>query len=296
MGSQGTSPALEPKRQTAKKWFFRAAGFGAGFAVAIAVIVGIFAWYSSRPKPEKPWNTKAITAAYEGLASREEEKSIYLMLTYSLENTTDSDYRIPGNTKMMLRRNKGNLEEVGKDLVIWDTFIPSHHKVVYKFSVPVGDIFDVVKANKNESEMIKFLSEQLKQIDGFVMFDELNRYEIVFPSGWNTLSNTAAGTTPTPAGPSQRPLIGATKVYRGFVYAFDGSKWKRGGRARRYDKGDLKSWSDDQYDPLNLLSREEKAKRPLSETQIRQVANQFGVSYEEAWEDAKQQGYQVPSK
>ena len=55
-------------------------------------------------------------------------------------------------------------------------------------------------------------------------------------------------------------------------------------------------WSDDQYDPLNLLSKEEKAKRVLTGEEIRRVADQFGVSYEEAAEEAKQQGYLVPPK
>jgi NACalpha-BTF3-like transcription factor len=53
--------------------------------------------------------------------------------------------------------------------------------------------------------------------------------------------------------------------------------------------------SDDQYDPLKLYPKEEKAKRTLTEEQIRKVAEQFSVSYEEASEDAKQQGYQVPT-
>jgi len=53
--------------------------------------------------------------------------------------------------------------------------------------------------------------------------------------------------------------------------------------------------SDDQYDPLKLFSKEEKAKIKLTEVQIRKVADQFGVSYQEASEEAKTHGYQVPT-
>jgi hypothetical protein len=53
-------------------------------------------------------------------------------------------------------------------------------------------------------------------------------------------------------------------------------------------------WSADQYDPLGLFSKEEKAKRLLSVSQIQAVANNFGVSYQDALQDAKNQGYQVP--
>jgi len=69
-------------------------------------------------------------------------------------------------------------------------------------------------------------------------------------------------------------------------------------RASKYNvqTGKLEPSSDDQYDPLNLLSKDEKAKRILTEGQIQQVATQFGVSYDEAWQDAKDQGYQVPQR
>ena len=52
--------------------------------------------------------------------------------------------------------------------------------------------------------------------------------------------------------------------------------------------------SEAKYDPLNLFSKEEKAKRTLTEEEIRSVADQFGVTYAEASEDAKAQGYKVP--
>jgi len=92
------------------------------------------------------------------------------------------------------------------------------------------------------------------------------------------------------------PLTGATKAYRGFTYTFNGTRWVKGSTASRYnDKtGNMEPWSDDQYDPLNLFSKEEKAKTTLTVEQIRKVAEQFGVTFEEARDEAKQQGYQVP--
>lgn len=93
-------------------------------------------------------------------------------------------------------------------------------------------------------------------------------------------------------------LTGATKAYQGFTYTFNGTKWVKGAKAQKYNEKtqDMEPWSDDQYDPLNLFSKEEKAKRVLTVEEIRKVADQFDVSYEEAREEAKQQGYQVPPK
>lgn len=100
-----------------------------------------------------------------------------------------------------------------------------------------------------------------------------------------------------PSDETNRPFIGATKAYRGFTYWFDGTKWVKGNKAEKYnDKTQqMEPWSDDQYDPLGLFTRDEKSKRVLAEAQIRSVANQFSVSYEDALQEAKQQGYKVPS-
>jgi len=91
-------------------------------------------------------------------------------------------------------------------------------------------------------------------------------------------------------------LTGAAKAYGGFTYTFNGTRWVKGNKASRYNEktGNMEPWSDDQYDPLSLFSKEEKAKRTLTVELIRKVAEQFGVTYEEARGEAKQQGYQVP--
>jgi len=69
----------------------------------------------------------------------------------------------------------------------------------------------------------------------------------------------------------------------------------KGQRALSFDSsGNSRRLSGDQYDPLGLFTREQKAKRVLEEEQIRRVASQFGVSYEEALEEAKSQGYIPP--
>ena len=91
-------------------------------------------------------------------------------------------------------------------------------------------------------------------------------------------------------------MSGAQKNYRGFVYTFDGKRWNKGNTALRETKdGKFEPLSDDQYDPLNLFSKEEKAKRTLTQEQILQVANAFSVSYADALADAKAQGYQLPA-
>jgi hypothetical protein len=94
----------------------------------------------------------------------------------------------------------------------------------------------------------------------------------------------------------QTSFTGAAKAYRGFTYRFNGTRWVKEAEALKYNEKTqgMDPLSEDQYDPLNLFSKKEKAMRTLKVEQIRSVADQFGVTYAEAWEDAKAQGYMVP--
>ena len=96
--------------------------------------------------------------------------------------------------------------------------------------------------------------------------------------------------------PTVESLTGATTAYLGFTYTFNGSKWIRGSKAQSYNPKTqgMDPWSANQYDPLGLFSKEERARTLLSESQIQDVAMKFGASYQEAWQDAKDQGYKVP--
>jgi hypothetical protein len=63
-------------------------------------------------------------------------------------------------------------------------------------------------------------------------------------------------------------LTGATTAYLGFTYTFNGSKWIKGSKAQSYNPKtqNMDPWSADQYDPLGLFSKEEKAIRLLTES------------------------------
>ena len=102
------------------------------------------------------------------------------------------------------------------------------------------------------------------------------------------IDRTAADTT---------AFIGSRKDYLGYTYTFDGKSWHKGEKAQRYveSTGKIEPASDDQFDPLGLLTKTEKSKRLLTQEQIIRVAEKFGVSYEAVWADAKAQGYQVPA-
>src|ERR1035441_9449765 len=91
-----------------KKILLRSAGFGAGFALTLCIVGGGFIWYSERPRPPKPWNRNAITASGApafGVSS----DGKHIEFSYSLLNTTNTDYKVDLDTqiKLMMKSQDG---------------------------------------------------------------------------------------------------------------------------------------------------------------------------------------------
>jgi hypothetical protein len=115
----------------------------AGFAVALALAIGIFSWYESRPKPQKPWNIAAIVVKEPpGFSATADGKK--LSFGYSAENATDIDYSIDSNTQIRVM-GKGQdsftsplPNEVGS--VRLPIFIPARQKGTIEFSLSLSGI------------------------------------------------------------------------------------------------------------------------------------------------------------
>ncbi len=74
-----------------KQILLKSLGVGIGIGVGLAMSIAFYAWYSSRPKPPKPWDANAITAAFEHADTNGENH--HLRFLYSIENHTDLDYQ-----------------------------------------------------------------------------------------------------------------------------------------------------------------------------------------------------------
>lgn len=92
-----------------KKLLLIGIGWGLGTAVGLALIVGGFLWHESRPKPPvppKPWNSAAIKAEYDYVDTEGDKNTI--VFYYTLENTTDFDYRLEDGAHVAMA---GTLEQ-----------------------------------------------------------------------------------------------------------------------------------------------------------------------------------------
>jgi hypothetical protein len=184
--------AKEPPLATWKRVVLIAAGFGAGFAVCAAVIIGAFYWYSTRPKP---WNKNALKATFVTMEfdTRPQEASYKADFLYDVENTTDRNYDLnSSNFTLLAVLANGNVlsKEFGHyqaedPKLDGPAFIPAHGKarivVVLAYEYPS----DWTPKEKNDGKkVVESLNYRLRELNGFVAYDQINHYEIDMPEGW----------------------------------------------------------------------------------------------------------------
>ncbi len=179
------------KMQNWKRALLVSFAFGAGFAVTAAVIIGATIWYTSQPAP---WNTRAITATYDTVYTEGEKNS--LVFSYTLTNNTGKDWRIEDHDKVIIfatLKDEGRLSgQETSDLLSVDKplFVPPGHKVRFpvhlKGATPhkLKDNPPTNERKEYRARVASYVSKDLSNLDGFVIFDEKNRYQISLPAGW----------------------------------------------------------------------------------------------------------------
>jgi len=179
-----------------KQVLLKAAGFGAGFALCSIAFGLVWYWYSSRPRPPKPWNEKAITAEYDVATTEGNDKTF--VIYYTLQNNTDFDYKVQDQRELSfageLRRQKGASFDHEDDFYggNFPLFIPAHGRV--RFGIHVKYPYKNGPTEPREGDdaiydyntgVAKYLKTEFKNLNGFVMYDSTNRYQIRFPNGWD---------------------------------------------------------------------------------------------------------------
>jgi hypothetical protein len=185
-----------------RRMFIRAAGFGAGFALALISVAGTWLWYSNRPKPPRPWDGHAITAEYDYVTTKGDNNNIAVY--YTLQNNTDFDYEIRSLDQVQLaakleRENSISVERSEEGFLTADfpVFVPARGRsrcgIHLRFPYPEKSDN---KAPDNEqhdygTRLAKFMTSEFSNLDGFVFLDSGRRYRVELPSGWKTRSKEA---------------------------------------------------------------------------------------------------------
>jgi hypothetical protein len=185
-----------------KRIILRAAGFGAGAALTAAMCLGLFVWHKSRPAKPKPWNRGAITAEFYRVSTSSEGDS-KLNFEYVLENKTDRDYELQSYATPKIA---GKLQDTGSFvgfdnqnelLLKLPIFVPAHQKTrisltlpSYGFSSPnhLSNTSSDDERRKYYAAVAAHVTQNMSNLDGFVVFDESQRYQIELPNGWKNKS------------------------------------------------------------------------------------------------------------
>ena len=172
-----------------KKVLLVGVGWGLGTAVGLALIIGGFLRYESRPKPPKPWNTTAILSSDDVPSFDGSRDGKEIHFTYTLQNATDTDYEIGSETEIRItfKNRDGSLTEpLPKELVTLrrPVFIPAKQKAMSRISLVFGNVPQKKTTETDEQyheRLRTFCKEEIGDA-GFVLFDENNRYQINLPT------------------------------------------------------------------------------------------------------------------
>jgi hypothetical protein len=171
-----------------KKFLFIGAGWGLGTAAGLALLTGGLLWYQNRPEPSKPWNTAALVGKEPpGFVSDNEHAHIKFI--YYIQNTTKFDYQISsdGDVKVMARYKDGTLSApLPTDVRHLDlpVFIPAHQTGELTLLVALSGIPEQEASesfDQYHERLRAYCEDHLAGVANFVLFDEVNRYEIDLP-------------------------------------------------------------------------------------------------------------------
>ena len=178
-----------------KRVFITAAGFGAGFALALVSLIGTWLWYSNCPKPPKPWDGHAVVAEYDYVTTEGDNNDIAVY--YTLQNNTDFDYEIRSMDQVQFaaklsRENSISVErsEEGHLTADFPAFVPARGRsrfgihLKYPYAEKSDDKASDEEKHDYGTRLTKFMTSEFGNLDGFVLLDSGRRYRVEFPSGW----------------------------------------------------------------------------------------------------------------
>lgn len=174
-----------------KRLFVRAAGFGVGTVIALALIIGAFAWYRNRPKP---WTERALSATFTTMSFKTQasETSYLIEFYYDIQNNTDSTYRLnPDSLVLMARSSTGGLTKEWGNYQTSDAtltgpaFIPAHSKVGVTLRTTYQYPTEFTADDKDDAKkVLKSVNRRLAELTGIVIFDEALHYRIDLDAPW----------------------------------------------------------------------------------------------------------------
>ena len=141
----------------------------------------------------EPWSTDSIVATFLYVTTGPDNK---LRFRYMFENRSSLDYRLAETDGVVLmaklQREKSFSGFLSKLLSVDDypIFLPPGQRQMVDIRLPYSGPQprppNATKAQKDEfeKELRQLVEKRFSNLDGFVLFDHRNRYQINLPKGW----------------------------------------------------------------------------------------------------------------
>ena len=193
--SDGASQSRTESRVSWKDVLWVIGSAGAAL-LGISLATGNWLIPKRQPREQPPaWNQGTINAGYIGSQLRETDKTrATLVISYDLENNTDSDYRLnDGPSVVVLSRLKsdGSYSQDQPIRLSYPVFLPArqHARLAIEITQPFNWPSDTDSGSIEK--LRNFVTQRLQNVGEFVLFDEANHRQLELPSGWEQLEETS---------------------------------------------------------------------------------------------------------
>jgi len=173
------------------------------FLLAPVFIVWKFSTAGDSAARAGAWNSPAIKGTFAGLRVQEvDPANAHLIIFYDLENDTHADYRLAAGPDVfvMERLKSGNALSSEQNITLESAaFVPAGNRT--RIALELARSFDWpalagLPAQLDAGAEDKFrqlAASEIADLQGFVLFDRANRYQIELPGNWPAAPAAARG-------------------------------------------------------------------------------------------------------
>jgi len=168
---------------------------GVGLVLVTIFIAGAGAFKTRQVETSKSWNRGAIKATYAATQLKETDKAhSTLILSYDLENNTDSDFRFddgPGVVILSRLKATGSLSQQEPIRLSYPVFLPTKQHARLAIEITERFAWPLQEDPAYVDKLREFVKQRLANVGEFVLFDHTGHVQITLPEEWQELQEAA---------------------------------------------------------------------------------------------------------
>ena len=174
----------------------------AGTSLAIGTLLSFLLKTRQAPPSPTSWDSRAVEGTFEGVRVREVDAThAAVVLLYDLTNRTGTDYRLEkDSSEVIMSRLKpgGILSSDTQASLDNPAFVPAGARTRIAIEIDGPLNWPARRDAAAERAVRQFVAGEVADLDGFVLFDQPNRYQIELPVVAPQLQASAASAAGTP--------------------------------------------------------------------------------------------------